>query len=57
MRMDSVEDIRRFFIGELNDEALTIDKTGAKTIELIGTSFVATEPSIFVQPKQRYINQ
>ena len=57
MRMDSVEDIRRFFIGELNDKAFTIDKTGAKTIELIGASFVATEPSIFGQPNQGYINQ
>ena len=39
--MQTVKDIREFFIGELNDEAFTIDKTGQKTIELIGASFIA----------------
>ena len=44
--MTAVRDIRQFFIDELKDEAFTIDKTGAKTIELIGTSFIADEPAI-----------
>ena len=57
MRVDSVKDIREFFIGELNDEAFTIDKTGQKTIELIGASFIADEPSIFGTPNTDYINQ
>lgn len=52
----SVYDIRNFFIDELKDEAFTIDKTGAKTIELIGASFIATEPSIFGKPSQAYID-
>tara|TARA_B110000902_G_scaffold154544_1_gene177416 strand:+ start:927 stop:1610 length:684 start_codon:yes stop_codon:yes gene_type:complete len=56
MKANSVTDIREFFIGELADEAFTIDKTGAKTIELIGASFLATEPSIFGKPIQSYIN-
>ena len=57
MKVDSVKDIREFFIGELNDEAFTIDKTGQKTIELIGASFIADEPSIFGIPNTDYISQ
>ena len=57
MRVDSVKDIREFFIGELNDEAFTVDKTGQKTIELIGASFIADEPSIFGTPNTDYISQ
>lgn len=56
MMVPSVNDIRKFFIGELNDEAYTIDRTGQKTIELIGASFVATEPAIFGVPNQEYID-
>ena len=29
MKMNSVKDVRQFFVDELNDEAFTIDKTGA----------------------------
>jgi thymidylate synthase len=57
MIIPSVKDIREFFIDELKDEAYTIDKTGAKTIEMIGASFVADEPSIFGVPSQDYISQ
>ena len=46
-RYETVSDIRKYFINELNDEAFTIDKTGQKTIELIGASFIATENAIF----------
>lgn len=57
MRIDSVHDIREFFKGELADEAFTIDKTGQKTIELIGANFVATEPAIFGTPSKEYIDK
>lgn len=57
MILHSVKDIREFFINELKDEAFTIDKTGQKTIELIGASFLADEESIFGVPNQDYINQ
>ena len=57
MIVHSVKDIRQFFIDELNDEAYTVDKTGQKTIELIGASFIADEPSIFGTPNENYINQ
>ena len=56
MLMNSVKDIREFFIGELKDEAFTIDKTGQKTIEMIGANFIASEPSIFGKPSQDYID-
>ena len=57
MKLHSVHDIRQFFIGELNDEAFTIDKTGQKTIEWIGASFIADEPSIFGTPSKSYIEK
>ena len=56
MNMNKVNDIRNFFIGELNDEAFTVDRSGQKTIELIGASFIADEPSIFGTINQEYIN-
>jgi thymidylate synthase len=57
MKVNSVNDVRQFFVDELKDEAFTIDKTGAKTIEMIGASFLATEESIFGVPNEAYINQ
>jgi len=56
MRYNTVKDIREFFIGELKDEAFTTDKTGQKTIEMLGANFIADEPSIFGEPSQSYIN-
>ena len=56
MLLNSVKDIREFFIGELRDEAFTIDKTGQKTIEMLGANFIASEPSIFGTPNQEYID-
>ena len=56
MLIPSVKDIRQFFIGELNDEAYTIDRTGQKTIEMIGASFIADAPAIFGEPNQEYID-
>jgi len=57
MAYKQVKDIRQFFIDELNDEAFTIDKTGQKTIELIGASFVADQPAIFGEPSTEYIKK
>lgn len=56
MYLPSVKDIREHFINELKDEAFTIDRTGQKTIELIGASFLADEPAIFGKPNQEYID-
>jgi thymidylate synthase len=56
MRQLVVNDIREYFIGELNDEAFTTDKTGQNTIELLGASFLADEPAIFGSPNDEYIS-
>ena len=45
----------RYFIDELRDKAFTEDRTGQKTIELLGASFLADEPAIFGMPNQDYI--
>jgi thymidylate synthase len=51
-----VEDIRNYFKEELAAERFTVDKTGAKTIEILGANFIADEPAIFGIPNQEYIN-
>ena len=51
-----VSDVRSHFISELTNEKFTIDRSGSKTIELIGASFIADEPSIFGKPNQQYID-
>lgn len=55
MIQNKVEDIRSYFKQELSAKRFTTDKTGQKTIELIGASFVADEPSIFGKPSKQYI--
>ena len=46
MKPLNVEDIRNYFIEELKNERFTTDKTGQRTIEMLGSSFSANEPSI-----------
>ena len=57
MKMNSILNIRQYFVDELNSESYTIDKTGARTIELIGASFKADAPSIFGTPSHSYIRK
>ena len=54
--MLSVKDIRKHFKNELWDKSFVIDRNGMTTIELLGASFLATEPSIFGTPNQDYID-
>jgi len=51
-----VADIRNYFIEELKNENFTVDRTGQKTIELIGASFNADEKAIFGEPNEEYID-
>jgi len=53
--VQKVNDIRNYFISELNNEQYVIDKTGQKTIEMIGASFIADEAAIFGVPNEEYI--
>ena len=54
--MSNVKDIREFFKEELEAKRFTTDKTGQKTIEILGASFIADEPAIFGTPVQSYID-
>lgn len=54
--MNKVSDIREYFKNELAAERYTTDKTGVKTIEMIGASFIADEPAIFGIPSKNYID-
>lgn len=51
--MQSVADVRQRFIDVRNDP----DHRVAGTIELIGESFIADEPSIFLKPNEEYISR
>ena len=53
--MLKVNDIRKHFIKELKNENFSRDKSGVKTIELIGASFHADEEAIFGTPNAEYI--
>ena len=53
----NVESVRNHFIEELKNERFTVDKTGQNTIELLGASFLADEPSIFGSPNEEYISR
>lgn len=54
--MQTVQDIRKYFINALEEENFTSDRTGSQTIELIGASFLANEESIFGTPNEDYID-
>lgn len=53
--MNNVAAVRQHFINELANENFTVDKTGQKTIEMLGASFIADEPAIFGIPSANYI--
>ena len=55
--MLKVSDIRQHFVNELAAENFVTDKTGVKTIEMIGATFEANEPMIFGEPNQDYIER
>lgn len=55
--MYKVEDIRKILSGKLVNEQFVTDKSGVKTIELIGHSFLADEPAIFGKPNNDYIER
>lgn len=57
LHTSTVKDIRESFIRELACEHFITDKTGVKTIELIGSTFIADEPTIFGEPNKDYIDR
>ena len=55
--MLKVEDIRKHFINELLDDHYVTDKTGVKTIEMIGATFEADESTIFGEVNDEYVER
>lgn len=55
--MQKVSDIRAKLIQKYKDQDFVIDKTGVKTIELIGESFIADEDWIIRTPNYEYIER
>lgn len=53
--MYNVQALRQYFINELKNERFTVDRTGQKTIEMIGASFIADEPAIFGEVNHDYV--
>ena len=55
--MLQVKDIRQYFRDALARGEFVTDKTGVKTLELIGASFIANEPSIFGEVNWDYVGR
>ena len=55
--MLKVSDIRQHFISELAAENFVIDKSGVKTIEMIGANFEADEQTIFGAVNHDYVDR
>ena len=53
----NVSDIRQLLVDELEYENFVTDKTGVKTIEIMGQSFIADEPAIIGTPNEDYIKR
>lgn len=53
----TVEDIRRKLAEALLEERFVIDKTGVKTIEIAGASFIADEEFIFGEVNKEYVER
>lgn len=51
------KDIRDQFIDLYNKKEYVTDKTGVKTLEIVGASFTADEVSIFGTPNEEYIKR
>lgn len=55
--MQTVKDIRAKLIQKYKDQDFVTDKTGVKTIEIIGESFIADEDWIIRKPNYDYIER
>jgi thymidylate synthase len=53
--MMKVSDIRQYFKEELEAQRFTVDRSGAKTIEMLGASFFADEEAIFGEVNWDYV--
>ncbi len=53
--MNTVKDIRKFFVDSYKANEYVIDKSGVKTIEMMAAQFIADEPCIFGTIDNDYI--
>lgn len=51
-----VDDVREYFIDNYKNKNFVIDRTGVKTIELLGASFLADEDTIFGAVNRDYVD-
>ena len=56
-QVNSTADIAEVFKKHLLAENFVKDKTGQKTIEIIGANFIADKPAIFGTPNEEYIEK
>jgi len=57
MLATKTKDIKNLFKSKLLNEKFVTDRTGQKTIEIIGASFHADKPAIFGSPNEEYIKK
>ena len=57
MYQNTTKDIAEIFVNALENKEFTTDKTGCKTIEIIGANFLADKPAIFGKPNTDYIDK
>ena len=55
MYQNTTKDIAEIFVNALDNKEFTKDRTGCKTIEIIGADFLADKPAIFGKPNEEYI--
>ena len=55
MIQENTSDIKHYYDNALAKEDFVMDRSGQKTIELIGASFFADQPAIFGTPNEQYI--
>ena len=56
-QVNNTKDIAEIFKKHLDAGHFVNDRTGVKTIEIIGASFVADKPAIFGTPNEEYIEK
>jgi thymidylate synthase len=52
-----VNDIRKLFVEKYKNQEFVIDKTGIKTVEIVGAHFEADENYLFGVPNEQYIQK
>lgn len=56
-QMNTIDAMRQEFGERYASNRFVTDKAGGRTVEIIGSSFIADEPAIFGKPNQEYIDK